>query len=76
MRETVLDILREIDPDTDFEHETALIDHEILDSFSVIRLVTELMDRYDIELDADDLEPENLNSVDAIVAMILRKQEA
>lgn len=74
MREQILSILREINPDIDYENETALIDGELLDSFSVIRLITDLMEAFDIELDADDLEPENLNSLEAICRLVEEKQ--
>ncbi len=76
MREQILAILQEINPDIDYEKEKQLIDGACLDSFSVIRLVTELMEAFDIELDADDLEPEKLNSLDNICALVKEKQEA
>ena len=75
MREQILDILKEINPDIDYENETALIDDELLDSFSIIRLISELMDAFDIELDADDIEPENLNNLDNMVLLVKSKQD-
>lgn len=39
----------------------------------MIQIVTSLMDEFDISIDADDIEPENLNSLDAICAMVERK---
>ena len=66
MEEKILDILREIRPDVDFENETALIDDGILESFDVIQIVTALMDKFEIYIDADDIEPENLNNFQAI----------
>ena len=57
----------------DFENETALIDDEILDSFDVIQIVTELMEEFNIFIDADDIEPENLNSLENIREMVERK---
>ena len=73
MREQILDILETICPDVNFETETKLIDDSILDSFAVIQIVTELMESFDIFIDADDIEPENLNSVDAICDMVQEK---
>ena len=55
------------------KNETALIDDSLLESFDVIQIVTSLMDEFDISIDADDIEPENLNSLDAICAMVERK---
>lgn len=73
MREQILDILETICPDVDFEKETKLIDDSILDSFAVIQIVTELMESFDVFIDADDIEPENLNSLDAICDMVQKK---
>lgn len=73
MKERILKLLEEIQPDIDFENETALIDDSLLESFDVIQIVTSLMDEFDIFIDADDIEPENLNSLDAICAMVERK---
>lgn len=76
MREEILNILEQICPDVDFEKETQLIDGSILDSFAVIQIVTELMEHFDIFIDADDIEPENLNSLEAICQMVQNKLRA
>ena len=73
MKEKVLELLESIQPDIDFENETALIDDSLLESFDVIQIVTGLMDEFEIYIDADDIEPENLNSLAAICAMVERK---
>lgn len=73
MKERILKLLEGIQQDIDFENETALIDDSLLESFDVIQIVTSLMDEFDISIDADDIEPENLNSLDAICAMVERK---
>ena len=75
MEEIILEVVRSIRPDVDFEKETALIDNEILDSFDVIQIVTELMEEFGIFIDADDIEPENLNSLEGIREMVERKME-
>ncbi len=74
MKEKILELLETIRPDVDFEKETHLIDDEILESFDVIQIVTTLMDEFDVYIDADDIEPENLNSLDAICALVERKK--
>ena len=40
--EELLEILNEIDDSIDYENETALIDDQLLDSFAIITLVSEL----------------------------------
>ena len=74
MRERILEILSGIRPDVDFEIEKSLIDDEILESFDVIQIVTELMETFEIEIDADDIEAENLNSVEDMINLVERKR--
>ncbi|MCM1267417.1 MAG: phosphopantetheine-binding protein [Bacteroidales bacterium] len=76
MREEILQILTGICPDVDFEAEKELIDGGVIDSFAVIQIVTELMEHFDIFIDADDIEPENLNSLDNICELVRAKKEA
>ena len=70
--EKVIEILKSIRSDVDYENEKALIDDGILDSFDVVSIVGELTDAYDIEISIDDMIPENFNSVEAIQNMITR----
>ena len=68
--EDLMEILRDLRPDVDFETETALIDDGILGSFEITALVNEIMDEFDIEISMADLEPENFNSAQAIYEFI------
>ena len=61
--------------DIDYENEKALIDDHLLDSFSIITLVSELEEHFDIEIDAAEMTPENFNSAEALWAMVQRIQE-
>lgn len=73
--EEILTILTEIRPDVDFEHETKLIDDEILDSFDIISIVGELNEHYDIEINVEDLKPDNFNTVQAMLELIKKLQK-
>lgn len=75
MEEKILEILKSVRDDVDFESEKALIDDEILESFDVIQIVTTFMDEFNIFIDADDIEPENLNSFEAICDFVKKKME-
>jgi len=66
----LLSILKGICPKVDFVNEKKLIDDGILDSFDIISIVNELNEHYDIEIDVDDLEPDNFNTVEAMLELI------
>lgn len=72
--EELISILEEIRPDLDFAVETKLIDDKLLDSFDIISIVSELNNAYDIEINVNDLLPENFNSVAAMLALIEKLQ--
>ena len=71
----MLEILRGIRPDVDFENEELLIDDGVLDSFDIIAIVSEFADAFNVDIDVSDLEPENFNTVDAMWALIERLSE-
>ena len=74
-KKQLIEILTSVRPDVDFEEEDALIDDEILSSFDIIAMVSEINVQYGIEIRVDDLLPENFNSVDAILELIERMEE-
>ena len=53
--EELLEILNEIDDSIDYENETALIDDQLLDSFAIITLVSELEDAFAISIEASEM---------------------
>ena len=71
----LLEILHEINPAAEFEDRTDLIDSGDLDSMSIVMLVSELNDEFDITIPTVDIVPENFNSAKAMYDMILRLQE-
>ena len=74
-REKLIGILTDICPDVDFENEDALIDDGLIESLDIVAIVTELMAEFDVEINVDDLLPENFNSVDAILELIDSKKD-
>ena len=75
MREKILDILLDIRPDVDFESEKALIDDRILDSFDILAVVAELNEEFDVEINVEDLQPENFNSVEGLMELVRKLQD-
>lgn len=68
--ETIIEMLKELHPEVDYENRTDLIDSRVLDSFDVVTLVGELMDEFDIEIGAEHMVPANFNSVEAIYNLV------
>lgn len=75
MREEIIEILKSVHPEVDYEVEDKLIDNRIFDSFDVVSVVSELIDNFDVEITAETMIPENFNSVDAIMNLIKRLEE-
>lgn len=70
--EKIMEILRRLRPDVDFMAEKELIDGGILSSFDILNLIEELSDAYDIDIETDDIIPENLNSAEGIYRLVQR----
>ncbi len=75
MKERVLKLCKEVLPNIDFTASDKLVDDGILDSISIVTLVSELSLEFGVEFNLDNLEPENMNSIDAIVKTIETLQE-
>lgn len=71
----LLAILEEIEPGNDYASETRLIDDGLINSISLLTLVSELEDAFDIEILPADLIPANFNSARSMWAMIQRLQK-
>lgn len=68
--EQLLELLKGVRADVDFENETALIDDGILDSFDVVAIISEIDDVFGVQIRINELDPENFNSVESIWNLI------
>lgn len=73
--EKLLELLKNIRPDVDFENETSLIDDGVLDSFDVVSIISELDDEFGVQVKINELDPENFNSVESIWEMVQKLQD-
>lgn len=71
----LIEILEDIQPDVDYENCEDLIDGHHLDSLSIISLIAELEDEFDITIPAVEIVPDNFNSAQRMMKMIERLQE-
>ena len=73
--ERLIEIVEDIQPQADYETCTTLIDDHILDSMSIIALVAELEEEFDVTIPTVEIVPANFNSAQAMYDMITRLQE-
>lgn len=71
MRNKILQILKDIHPEIDFENTTENLSSDgLLDSFDIVQVISDLESSFDITISALDLIPENFDSIDAIICLI------
>ena len=73
--EALLEILKELHPEDDFETCDTLIDDKILDSFDIVTIISEINTEYDVAIPAEEIIPENFNSAEALYDLIERLQD-
>lgn len=73
--EELLEILRDLHPEVDFEQCTTLVDDKILDSFDIVSLIAEIADQFDVTISAEHIIPQNFNSAEALYELIRTLEE-
>lgn len=66
----LIDILKSIREDVDYEACDNLIEGGIFDSFEIIQSIMEIEDAYEISIDPEYITPENFSSAKNIMEMI------
>ncbi len=74
--DAILDILNELKPGIDYRTHHDLVDTRELDSLTIITLVSELEDAFDITIPAVEIVPANFNSLEGMWNMVQRLREA
>lgn len=73
--EELIELLKGIKPEVDFENEESLIEDELLDSFDIISIVSAIDEEFDVKITAKDIVPENFNSAEALYNLIQKLEE-
>ncbi len=72
VREFVIENFYIADPST-LSDERSLLDEGIVDSTGILEVIFFLEDRFQITIEDEEMVPENLDSITAIVAFVTRK---
>lgn len=63
-------MLEDLRPDIDFDTAENLVDGNVFDSFDIITLVAKISEEMGVEINVDDILPENFNSLKAIAELV------
>lgn len=73
--EKLIEILEELNPDVDYNTCEDLVDGRHLDSLTILSLISEIEDEFDVEIPTVEIIPANFNSAKSIMALIEKLQE-
>ena len=73
--EKLIEILEDLQPGVDYENTENLIDGRILNSLTILSLVAEIEDEFEVEIPTVEIVPANFNSVKSMWALIERLKE-
>ena len=73
--EKLIEILEELNPDVDYNTTENLIDGRYLDSLTILSLVAEIEDEFDVEIPTVEIIPGNFNSAKNIWKLIKKLKE-
>lgn len=71
----LIEILEDIQPEVDYQTCENLIDGHYLDSMSILSLVAEIEEVFDVSIPTVEIIPANFNSAKAIYKMIIKLQQ-
>ena len=71
----LMEILKDLQPDVDFETCEDLVDGRYLDSLTILSLTSEIEDEFDVQIPTVEIVPANFNSAKKIWNLIERLQE-
>ncbi len=78
---TVVDLIKKIEVDIlnidkceAISLDTDLVDTGIMDSLTMVELVSKLEDEYKIEIDVDDITPDSFRTINSIYDMCVRSR--
>lgn len=70
----ILEMLKKVRPDIDFNSEKALVDDGLLDSVDVMSIVAALKDSFGVVVSMAELDPDDFNSPETILSLVERKK--
>ena len=73
--EQLIEILENLQPEVDYETCENLVDGRYLDSLTILSLISEIEDEFDVEIPTVEIIPANFNSAKKIWELIEKLKE-
>lgn len=73
--EKLIEILEDLQPEVDYETCNDLVDGRHLDSLTILSLISEIEDEFDVEIPTVEIIPSNFNSAKSIWKLIEKLKE-
>lgn len=75
IKKKVLDLVKKVGDNQNITEKSLLLDEGWIDSLSTITLLSELENKFSIEIETEELSHENFNTIENISKLILNKVE-
>ncbi|MDC3050708.1 acyl carrier protein [Bacteroidota bacterium] len=75
IKKIVLDLVKKVGDNQNITEKSLLLDEGWIDSLSTIMLLSELENKFSIEIETEELSHENFNTIENISKLILNKVE-
>ena len=70
--DAIINLLKDVEEDVDYENCTTLVDDRFIDSFDILAIINAIDDEFDIAVPAKEVIPDNFNSAQGIFEMVRR----
>lgn len=70
MKKEILELVRSVAEDIPDDTSVDLLEEGLIDSPIMVELIVAIEDKYEIEIDGDDINKENFNCIDSITELI------
>ncbi len=71
MEEKILEICKSVDDSIDYSSK-ALVDEGLLDSITLVGIISEFTDRFDVYIPYEEIIPKNFNSIKSMAGLVER----
>lgn len=68
----LIEIIKQYVPDIELNKEQALLDDALIDSIQLVEIISDISEKFQIEISGDDIDPDNFQSIQNIWKLILK----